>query len=209
VETKDISEPTYLYNYSRWDQYTYSCGWPALAVNGGGCGANYSYAQWCSTGGFPTLDDCNQAMGFTFKYEYSANAAPIPGYDPVSPSDPPGPPGAFVDMSKQLPFSPVAIMPGPVGTLSRVAVLTEAAPINEALLIIEYHDTTHNSHGFEWIGGAAEATINQMDATNNTLTPSITYAPGRGVYLLSAESVLLNSGPVHPPLLLTPSQINF
>ena len=209
VETKDISEPTYLYNYSRWDQYVYSCGWPEISINGGGCGAAYTYAQWCSTGGFPALDDCNHAMGFTFKYKYSATATPIPGYDPLSPADPPGPPGQFVDMSKQIPASPVAVMPGPVGSLSRVAVLTDAAPTNAELLIIEHHDATHGNHGFEWFGGTAAATVNQFDSATNTLTPSITYLPGRGVFLPSAESLLLNSGPVHPALLLTPSQINF
>jgi hypothetical protein len=68
---------------------------------------------------------------------------------------------------------------------------------------------THGKAAFQWFTGSTLATINQFDAATNTLTPSVTYAPGRGVFLPSDESVLLNSGTAHPPLLVVPSPINF
>jgi len=211
VETKDISEPTYLYNYSRWDQYTYACPWPAIEAWEGNfnlCrGTPYSYEEWCNTGGFPSLDACNQAMGYTFNHQFSPDANAIPGYDPAN--NPEVPPGVFFDISREAPFNPVATLPAPVGSLARVAVLTDAHPVNTGLLVIESRDTTHNQAGFQWLTGAAEATINQLDAASNTLTPSITYLPGRGVFLPAAESFLLNSGTVHPPLLPAVSQIRF
>jgi hypothetical protein len=215
VATKDISEPHYLYNYSRWDQYTYKSYWPIVDSPG-----TISYQNWCLGGtspAFPNIAACNQAMGSTIKVQYSATTAPIPGYDPNNPSatsDPADPsltPGTWHSLSKELPLQPVAVMTAPIGTLTRVAVLTDPQPGNTAMWLEELVDTTHNSAIFQWNAGTAVTTTNQMNLSDKTLTPSVTYISGRGVYMPSGENGLLNSGDANPmpQLQLVPSQINF
>jgi hypothetical protein len=215
VATKDISEPHYLYNYSRWDQYTYKSYWPIVDSPG-----TISYQNWCLGGtspAFPNIAACNQAMGSTIKVQYRATTAPISGYDPNNPSatsDPADPsltPGTWHSLSKELPLQPVAVMTAPIGTLARVAVLTEAQPTNTAMWIEELVDSTHNSANFQWNSGAAVTTTNQQNLSDGKLTPSVTYISGRGVYMPSGENLLLNSGDANPmpQLQLAPSQINF
>jgi hypothetical protein len=99
-------------------------------------------------------------------------------------------------------------MPAPVGTLARVAVLTDASPSNAALWVSEY---MRQNSLFMWNEGIAGTTINQLDPVTATLTPSVTYLPGRGVFLPAEENFLLTDGtaPSIPPLLPAASQINF
>lgn len=207
VATKDISEPTYLYNYSRWDQYTYCGYWPVIGSN---CSSPRSYDQWClGQGAFSSVEACNQANGLTYKHQFSRNSQPIPGYDPANPTVPPG---TWTDLSLQPPFAPTSKMTAPVGTLTRVAVLLETTPGNVLLTVEESIDPTHGSAKFQWSAGTiGRPTVNQLDVENDTLTPSVRYLPGRGVFLPEGENTLLTSGEASPmPLLLiVPTLINF
>ena len=202
VETKDISEPHYLYNYSRWDQYKYA-GYPSTAS-----GPN-SWAQWCAQGGYPTLAVCNADHGLTYRLFYRPDPAPFAGYDPANAMVPQG---TWSDIAnKPAHGEAVAVLTAPVGTLARVAVLTERSPTNRFLWIAEWIDSTKGVSLFQWSTSIASTTINQLDfgATSPTITTS--YLPGRGVFLPSVESVLLNGGTADliPPLILTPSQPRF
>ncbi|MFN0314025.1 MAG: hypothetical protein ACKVQA_03175 [Burkholderiales bacterium] len=207
VATKDISEPHYIYNYRRWDQYTYSFHWPVL----NGIGGPLSYAQWCTGGtppGFPSVTACNEAEGHTVKMAYSSTSSPVPGYDPANP---PIPQDTYRDLSLEPPLSPVAVMRAPIGTLTRIAVLTDAIPANPAVWVEERIDVTHGVSTFMWITGIAATTTNQMDLKTKNLVPSVTYLPGRGVYLPSGENTVLTSGTANPMpnLTLVPSEIKF
>jgi hypothetical protein len=201
VATKDISEPRYIHTYARWDQYAYSH-WPSVELG------PYSWAEWCAQGGYQSLDDCNRDEGQTGKAQYSPTASPVPGYDPA---DPAVPPNTWISVSQEPPFTPVMSMPAPVGTLARVAVLTDADPTNMVLWVLEWGASTSGNRIFFWNTGVAAATRNQFDPTTVTLVPSVTYLPGRGVYLPAEENVLLTGGNATniPALVLVPSQINF
>jgi hypothetical protein len=201
VATKDIAEPRYIYNYARWDQYTYAH-YPSVDPG------PYSWAQWCAQGSYASLDDCNRQEGQTGKAQYSPNASPIPGYDPANPIVPPL---TWTSVAQEPPFAPIMTMPSPVGTLTRVAVLTEANPTNMALWVVEWGASPTGNPIFMWNTGITAATRNQLDPVTGTLIPSETYLPGRGVYLPTAENFLLTSGTASniPALVLVPSQINF
>ncbi len=204
VATKDISEPTYLYNYSTWDQGTYGSYWPVISSG------TRSYAQWCTGGsppGFPTVEACNQAMGGTVKWQYSPTTEPIPGYDPATASVPPG---QVAPLAQEPVFSPIASLVAPVGALARIAVLLDATPANTVLYVLEVIDSTHQKALFRWTTGTAAAVTYQLEAATNTLTPSVLYLPARGVYLPDYENGYLTSGDAYPmpPLVLTPSQIS-
>ena len=211
VATKDISEPTYIYNYLRWDQYTYSHYWPRLSGTSGG---TKSFAAWCTETsdpqyppGFPSIEACNQAMGTTIKMQYSPTSQFIPGYDPATAGVPMG---DWADISKQSALSPIATLVAPVGNLARIAVLLDAAPTNTTLYVLEKIDLTHQTGVFYWLTGIAGAQSNQRDAETDTLTPTVHYLPGRGVYLPSNENSLLIGGDANPipPLIPIQSKIS-
>jgi hypothetical protein len=197
--TKDVSEPTYLYNYSRWDQYRY---WHYPSVDPG----PYTWNEWCLQG-YPSIDACNEASGVTDKMRFSATSAPIPGYDPATS---PVPQGTWTPLGQEAAFAPLFVSPAPVGTLARVAAIFDPAPSNAGLLVSEWVDATYGNAMFMWFTGTASATVNQLDPTTQALTPSVTYMPGRGVYLPAGEYSLLTSGtaPAIPPLAPSRSQID-
>ena len=164
--------------------------------------------MWC-TPAFPTVEACNEAMGLTFKMKFGPNAMPIIGYDPGG--NPQVPPETWAERIYEPPFSPLATMNAPVGTLARVALLLDPAPANTKLSVLEAIDATHQRESFIWFSTTAhKAVINQLDPATNSLVPSVRYVPGRGVFLPEEENLYLNSGEANPmPLLiLTPSQID-
>ena len=201
VATKDISEPTYLYNYSRWDQFTYGSFHPVIQDGG------RSYADWCTGGptpSYPSVDACNKSMGSTLKLQFSPKAdGPIPAYQ--------NPSTTWYNILDQLPLTPVAIMTAPVGTLARVAILADVNPVNNKLQVWEWIDSITGVGIFEWLTSTATATANQLDAVTQALTPSVTYLPGRGVYLPAVSYPWLTAGNASPMpnLVLVPSLINF
>lgn len=173
VATKDISEPTYIYDYSDLDQYLYK---QYLSLERG---TAYTWTEWCS-GGYASLEICNRSNVYTWKYQFSPTANPIPGYDPHD--NPAVPPGIWEDISKEMPMTPVITMTAPVGSLARVAILTDAIPTNLVLAVKEWINTplTGGESVFQWFTGTSQVTItNQLDPTTNIPTPSVTYLPGR------------------------------
>ncbi len=202
VATKDISEPNYGYNYSRWDQYLLSA-YPTVSSG------PYTWAEWCAQG-YASLEVCNSSMGLTHKHRNSPTASPIPGYDPATAAVPPE---TWADLSREPPFTPFAILTAPVGTLARIAVLVDASPTNSGIGVWEWINTSLTStiSIFQWFFGMITAGTNQRDPATDTLTPTVTYLRGRGVYLPAQENFLLTGGtaPNIPPLTLVPSQINF
>lgn len=203
VETRDISEPTYLYNFSRWDQFEYCSAWPVV---GGSCSDPMSYTEWCLTG-FPTVADCNAAMGTTDKRLYgSADGSYVAGYDPSTYSVPQD---TDSDIANELPFTPVFVSQAPVGTMTRVAVLLDAQPTSKTLLVKERIDSTHGSATFRWYTGTAVAVRNQLDENTGMLTPSVRYRYVRGVYVPEELYEELSQGTASPmpSLVLTGSEI--
>ena len=201
VATKDISEPRYISHYVRWDQYTYAH-YPSVDPG------PYTWAEWCAQGGYASLDACNRAEGQIQKAQYSPTASPIVGYDPANPLVPPN---TWTANTQEPPLTPVMTLPAPVGTLARVAVLTDANPTNLVVVVTEWGVSANSTPIFMWITGIAAATRNQRDPETGTLIPSVTYLPGRGVYLPAEENFLLTSGTAAsiPAFVLGPSQINF
>ncbi len=193
VATKDISEPTYIFNYSREDQYSYCHNWPLLNQGSESCPSRM-FDQWCtSTGGFASVNDCAQAEGVTHKYQFSKDDTPVSGWDPATSSIPQG---TYVDLSQEPSLTPVVTQGAPVGKLSRVAALFDiTTPTNAGVLVWEHVDNTHNSQKFRWYAiTAGPPTIVQFDPTTNTLIPSVTYQFARGVYLPSDQIPLASSG---------------
>ncbi len=149
-------------------------------------------------------------MGLTHKHRNSPTASPIPGFDPATAAVPPE---TWADLSLEPPFTPFATLTAPVGTLARIAVLVDASPTNSGVGVWEWINISLTStiSNFQWFFGMITAATNQRDPATDTLTPTVTYLPGRGVYLPAEENFLLTDGtaPNIPPLTLVPSQINF
>ena len=211
VVTKDISEPSYAENYSPWDQYTYCGVWPSMNTSGLVCDPRLTFARWCETG-FPTLEACSYAMGLTQKVKFSPTSQPVAGYDPAA--NPAVPPDTYADLSSEPPFpQPSIIATAPVGTLTRFAVLTDAAPTNLVTVVTESVDATHSTAQFKWHTGTLTPTLNQLDPATNTLTPTHHYVPFRGVFLLEGDVTTtpegLGTASPMPPLTIVSSQINF
>ena len=211
AELKDISEPTYVYNYVSWDQFMYWA-WPAVDPG------DLTYAQWCNQGFPGDLAACNAALGMTFKGKYSASTAPIPNYDPATS---PFAQNTWYNMDANPPYapepplSPVIKMTSNVGQLTRVAVLLDVAPTNLGLLVSEKIDVPHSIAGFQWRTQPPTPMINQVDASGTTLIPAVTYIRGRGQYLPASEGPTVTAHAPQmqasdvPDLVLTPSVINF
>lgn len=233
VATKDISEPIYIYNFYRWDQFTYCSTYPAL--NFTGCSNPISYAQWCASG-FTSQSDCNQAMSYTFKLFYSPTASPVPGFDPNNPATPAQ--NTLLPLSQEPAITaPLVVMPAPVGTYARVALLMDPNPQNVGVLVEEAIDTEHNTAQFQWYQiNPLFSMVNQCSPYANnacneviqgqtqTMTISRTYAPARtatnpSIYAISNDgtpgqtddATLLNQGSANPMPPITPNQstVNF
>jgi hypothetical protein len=200
VATKDISEPSYIFNYGShlWDQFTYGSAWPVVSAGTG------TYAWWCSTG-FSTIDACNQAMGSTIKLQFMPTASYAPGYDPAIVAM-----GQWIDRTEQpTTLSPVATLVAPIGSFARIAVLMDAQPANYVTYVTEKIDTTHDARSppgvFMWLGGIMSPTINQQDPITKNLIPSVKYIKARGVFLPDYATEVLDN---FSPFVLIPSQIS-
>lgn len=199
VETKDISEPSYVYNYSRSDQYKYSS-YPSTSPG------PFTFAEWCTQGGYASIEDCNAAHGFTLKFAYSFDSNWVPGYDPAIFTIPQE---TWTDIAQEPPFTHLAKLVGPVGKFNRVAVLLDAVPSNKGLVVHEWIDPRTPPANFKWAAGTPQPTINQWNYATSTLTRSVSYLGGRGVFVGASEAELLNGGTAEniPPLILAPSEI--
>lgn len=226
VATKDISEPHYLYNYAKWDQFRYNYYYPVLSVSttGGTTSTTtpgaHSWEEWCTGGdpaGFPSLAACNDAYGITTVAKYSAATATFPGYDPDNPSpladpnDPVNTSGDWHKLAYMPPFDPVMTMTSPVGTLTRVAVLTDAQPQNKLLWAYQKRDATHDTGSYQWFWATPATTINQLDEATGMMSSSTTYEAARGVYAPATMAEELRTGDASPmpDLVLVRSVINF
>lgn len=192
VETIDISEPTYLYNYMTWDQYKY-LPYPSLSAG------SYTFDQWCMQG-YSDIETCYREMGLNVKVAYTANATPLPGYDPAQ-RWPQLEQGTWADLSVEPALTPVVTMFTPVGKLTRVAVLLHTNPTNLQTIVEERINTTRGETLFRFFTNTPVPTINQLDA-QGALTPSVTYIGGRGVWLPSIESQYINGKDPDPNLVI-------
>jgi hypothetical protein len=189
VATKDISEPTYVYEWFGADQELYCAPWPNTTT---GSNCSLTYQQWCSTG-FASQDACDQAMGFTLKVQYSATAKPIPGYDPSKSTVPPDTP---TDLSQEAPFNPVWTVPVPVGSLARVAVLGDAKPSNLSLVVFESIDASHGTRQFSWHNQFLRRTCNGVPREKLRGLVDSSRRPSRFIWLRPIE-VTTRSDPVN------------
>jgi len=193
VATRNIAEPLFLTQYSRWDQYMYSA-FPRVEPG------PYTFAQWCAQG-FSSYDACRDANGLTLKVRFAQS----PGYSP----DPRYPEGEWQPIASEPPLAPIAAMTAPVGTYARIALLADGVPA-PGVFVYEWIDPAYSSL-FKWESVSLVGNRNQLDPDSGTLVPMITYVPGRGIYVPTAEGPLLNGGtaPVIAPLVPTATQIYF
>ena len=194
VATVDIGEPLYLTQHSMLDQFLYFL-YPSLEPG------TYTFEQWCAQGRYPSYDECRSSQGATLKVRFGAS----PGYtdQPIYAE------GEWHPLAAEPPFAAVATMPAPVGTYARVAMLTDPSPRNGTFLWERINPT--NTSLFQWNGVSLMGIRNQLDFATNALSPFPTLAPGRGIYVYSADSPLLNAGtaPNIAPLAPSRSQITF
>jgi hypothetical protein len=194
VATRDIAEPTYVYQYSTWDQYLYQ-DYPSVS------GGPNTFEQWCAQG-FPQVDDCRRAMGLTWKLRF----APTPGYT----DHPTVPEGTWTPLVDEPEFMPVLTMTAPVGTFARVAVLADLDPV-PIVLVQESIDAVHGSSSFQWAQGTFIVNRNQADPLTGEMAVTSAYVPGRGIFVLAADGFLLNAGtaPNIPPLVPAASLVQW
>ena len=131
-------------------------------------------------------------------------------------------------------MNPVVVMPAPVGSYSRVALLQDVNPQNVGVFVLESIDTQHNNERFEWFAMTnLTPTINQCYPYANTacdqmvtvwsngqaqsqaqtMTISRTYASARGIYAVSNDgtpgvnddATLLNNGTASPMPQIAPT----
>jgi hypothetical protein len=216
VATKDISEATYDYVFSGWDQYLY-CGYGVISSDPP-CAQIYTFKESFCDQSHPdlTFDQCKARFGGTFKFRANPVANPLPGYDPANPVVPPG---QTTDIALEPPFSPMGALPTPVGSFTRVAWLADLAP-TERFLVVTEQGVGAMAYSFIWQSGQLRPTINQLDLATNGMVTNRQYACARGVCVETTpydwnpelnDYVLLSSGTASniPPLILVPSQINF
>lgn len=196
VTTKDISEPTYLFNYSNWDIDQFCGAYPYFSGRNGGCpSTTLTFHQWCTLGGSPFPDDatCSRMATYTLSTQFSPTSAPIPGYDPNNPPTTPTGPSPITNIQK---FHPLVDMPAlPVwpaslgvagttpGNLSRVAVLTDTNSQNTQLVMSEQDDTVNNLNDFQWHNNTFTPTINQFGDNGVWQSISPNYQKSRGQYI--------------------------
>jgi hypothetical protein len=193
VATRDISEPTYIYQYSTWDQFLYQQ-FPFVSA-----GSN-TFQQWCAQG-FEKYDDCRRAMGLTWKLRFAAT----PGYtDTPAVSE-----GTWRPLSAKPPFDPALTLPAPVGTYARVAVLADLDPV-PIVLVQEGVNILNGTVVFQWGQGTFIVNRNQLDQASGEMISTSTYVSGRGIFVHAADGFLLNAGtaPSIPPLVPEPSEIH-
>src|SRR5205814_7962921 len=57
VATKDISEPTYIAEYSRWDQFMYCSSWSTISNDRYGVACPNDFVAWCTIdGAYPSAE---------------------------------------------------------------------------------------------------------------------------------------------------------
>jgi hypothetical protein len=216
VATKDISEPTYLYQFVTADQYLY-CNYGKISTVPA-CNRIYTFKESFCDQLHPelTYEDCAARYGSALKFRANPRAQPLPGYDPASPAFPAG---TWFAVESEPPFTPVATVPAAVGSFARVAVLMDTPPTDPFLIVTETGVGTMALQ-FMWQTGVPVPAVNQRDLVTNEMVVNRHYAPARGVYVETtpyasdptlSDHVLLSGGTASniPPLTLVASQIAF
>lgn len=215
VMTKDISEPTYNYVFNTSDQFLY-CGYGVISSEPP-CPQIYTFEQSFCQQANPelTIDQCRARHGRTAKVRGNPVGRPLPGYDPANPAVAAG--ETIYDMTREVPFDPLFALPTPVGTLTRVAVLTDLAP-QAPYVVVNEIGVGAMAIGFNWWEGQGSPTVNQLDQSTDTMIKSRSYVSARGVFVDSTpyswnpdlnDAILLNAGnaPDIRPLTLIRSEI--
>lgn len=215
VATKDISEPTYNYLFNTWDQSLYCSN--GVISSDPPCAQVFTFEQSFCQQAAPelTLAQCRARNGRTAKVRANPTGNPLPGFDPSNPAVPAD--ELIYDMSREPPLDPLFALPTPVGSFTRVAVLTDLAPADRYIVINEL-GVSDMTTGFIWSEGTVVPTINQLDAVSGTMIRSRSYANARGVFVDTtpyewnpslSDYLLLTGGnaPAIPVLDLIPSQI--
>jgi hypothetical protein len=215
VATKDISEPTYNYTFTMWDQGMY-CGYGVISSNPP-CAQVYTFEQSFCQQAAPdlTLAQCRARHGRTVKVRASPVGSPLPGFDPENPDVPQD--ELIYDPSREPPLDPLFTLPTPVGSFTRVAVLTDVDP-PDPYVVVDEQGVADQVIGFSWYQGQGAPTINQLDPGTDVMNINRSYARARGVFVstepyewnpLLSDFVLLSGGsaPNIPPLNVVPSQI--
>ena len=215
VTTKDISEPTYNYTFTTWDQGMYCAN--GVISSSPPCPQIYTFEQSFCQQAAPqlTLAQCRARHGRTVKVRASPAASPLPGFDPENPAVPQD--DLIYDPSREPPFDPLFALPTPVGSFTRVAVLTDLDP-PDPYVVVNEQGAADQVIGFSWYQGQGAPTINQLNPETDAMDSNRNYASARGVFVstkpyewnpLLSDFILLGSGsaPNISPLNVVPSQI--
>jgi hypothetical protein len=216
VATRDISEPTYVYEFATADQYLYCANGVLSSVPA--CNQVYTFKEsFCDQLHLElTYEQCKARYGFALKFRANPAAQPLPGYESANPAYPPG---EWFDVASEPPFAPVAVVPAAVGSFARVALLMDA-PASEPFLVVTEEGIGTMAQRFLWSSGLPMPTLNQVDPVTGNMVVNRQYAPARGVYVHStpyasdptlSDHVLLSGGSASniPPLTLVSSQVAF
>jgi hypothetical protein len=139
----------------------------------------------------------------------------LPGFDPEHPAVPQG--ELIYDLSREPPLDPLFALPTPVGSFTRISVLTDPAPA-DPYVVVDEQGVAEQVIGFSWYQGVGAPTINQFDPATGAMVSNRNYATARGVFVettpyewnpLLSDFVLLSTGsaPNIPPLTVVPSQV--
>ena len=215
VATKDISEPTYNYTFNTLDQGMF-CGNGVISSQPP-CAQVYTFEQSFCQQAAPqlTLDQCRARHGRTTKVRANPTGAPLPGFDPENPNVPAN--ELIYDLWREPPLDPLFSLPTPVGSFTRVAVLTDLVPADRYVVVNEL-GVADMEVAFNWSEGRALPTINQFDPVADMMDSNRNYARARGVFVATTpyewnpafnDFILLTTGtaPNIPPLNLIPSQV--
>jgi hypothetical protein len=216
VATRDISEPTYVYEFATADQYLYCANGILSQVPP--CNQVYTFKESFCDQLHPelTYDQCKARYGFALKFRANPAAQPLPGYDPANPAYPPD---QWFDVASEPTFSPVAEVPAPVGMFARVALLMDA-PATAPFLVVTEEGVGAMARRFLWTNGLPVPTLNQVDPVTGNMVVNRQYAAARGVYVHTtpyasdpalSDHVLLSDGDASniPPLTPVASQVLF
>jgi len=148
------------------------------------------------------------------RFQFSPNSSPIPGYDPANPVVAPNQWHLYtpsVPASDTRPaFSPFATLTSPARKFTRIAMLMDAVATNAGLVMEDVIDAFKDEAQYQWRSGTAQGAKNQLE--NGTLTPSVMWVYGRGVYVPQEEATRINAqspGVNVPNLQRVPSDITF
>jgi hypothetical protein len=193
VGFKDISEPSYITQYSEWDNRRFFAGYPSMEYYAGS--QPITFAEWCmgeNARYFPSLAACQVQFGYRRHARFHKPGQSPIGYEPEAPQRVEN---QHYNLSELIPIEAHVRMHADVGRFNRVAMLVDLDQQSVSTVIrfdmneenVRYPEIDYNDK-FVWYQGLHfPATVNQMDPVTKTLVPSVKYKSFRGIFVHEAD----------------------